>query len=100
MDISKVIYLGKEKENVKKYSLLNSNLISGYKVIWENLEDFDLSSKPETKITTALSAVVHGLDKYTNYSIQVLAYTNAGDGVPSSPLHCLTNEDGEHRKEE
>lgn len=60
------------------------------------MENFDVSNKPETKITTALSVVVHGLDKFTNYSVQVLAFTNAGDGVASSPLHCLTNEDGKY----
>lgn len=52
--------------------------------------------KPSVKITTALSAVVHGLEKFTNYSVQVLAYTNAGDGVLSPPLNCFTKEDGNH----
>ena len=62
--------------------------------MWENLEDFEEMDKPMTKITTALSAVIHGLQKFTNYSVQVLAFTNAGDGVASPPLQCLTNEDG------
>ncbi|XP_068082192.1 cell adhesion molecule Dscam2 [Anabrus simplex] len=68
-------------------------VLKGYKVLWENLEDFESLSKPETKITTALTVVVHGLEKFTNYSIQVLAFTRAGDGVASPPLFCMTEED-------
>lgn len=51
------------------------------------------SPKTETKITTALTVVIHSLEKYTNYSVQVLASTRAGDGIASSPLHCVTEED-------
>ncbi|GLG93649.1 Down syndrome cell adhesion molecule-like protein Dscam2 [Gryllus bimaculatus] len=69
-------------------------ILNGYKVIWENLEDYDSISKPETKITTALTVVVHGLEKFTNYSIQVLAFTRVGDGVSSPSLFCMTEEDG------
>ncbi|KAG8238283.1 hypothetical protein J437_LFUL018191, partial [Ladona fulva] len=68
-------------------------LLKGYKVIWESAEVLEATNKPETKITTALSVVVHGLEKYSNYSIQVLAYTRVGDGVASSPLFCITEED-------
>ncbi|KAK6620098.1 hypothetical protein RUM44_006498 [Polyplax serrata] len=67
--------------------------LKGYKVMWENVEDLETTDKPLTKITTALSVVIHGLDKFTNYSIQVLAYTNAGEGVSSPAVYCLTNED-------
>ena len=37
-----------------------------------------------------------GLDKYTQYLIQVLGYTRIGDGEPSTPAVVVrTNEDGE-----
>lgn len=62
-------------------------------MIWESMDNFAASSKSETKITTALTVVMHGLEKYTNYSVQAVAYTRAGDGVASSPLYCLTEED-------
>lgn len=40
------------------------------------------------------SLELDGLEKYTNYSIQVLAFTNAGDGVRSEQIYVRTKEDG------
>ena len=37
---------------------------------------------------------VFGLEKYTEYEFQVLAFTSAGDGPKSSVLVERTNEDG------
>ena len=37
---------------------------------------------------------VFGLEKYTEYEFQVLAFTSAGDGPKSSVLVKRTNEDG------
>lgn len=73
-------------------SSLNGNL-KNYKVTWENTDALAESTKPEMKITTALTVVIHGLEKYMNYSVQVLASTRAGDGVASLPLYCVTEED-------
>ncbi|XP_018371900.1 PREDICTED: Down syndrome cell adhesion molecule-like protein Dscam2 isoform X2 [Trachymyrmex cornetzi] len=70
-----------------------NGILKGYKVMWENMDAITESVKPEMKITTALTVGLHGLEKYTNYSIQVLAYTRTGDGVASSPLYCVTEED-------
>lgn len=52
----------------------------------------------EYKKTTGLEMKIHGLEKYTNYSIRVLAVTNAGEGIPSPYIHCTTAEDGKKRK--
>lgn len=49
----------------------------------------------DSRKTTAMTIVLTGLLKYTNYSVQVLAYTRAGDGVTSRPIYCHTEEDGE-----
>ena len=38
--------------------------------------------------------VVTGLDKYTEYEFQVLAYTSVGNGPNSSVVVEGTNEDG------
>ena len=47
-------------------------------------------------ITTTRERVeLRGMEKFTNYSVQVLAYTQAGDGVRSSVLYLQTKEDGE-----
>ena len=50
--------------------------------------------------TTREQVELRGLEKFTNYSVQVLAYTQAGDGVRSNVLYIQTREDREytHRK--
>ncbi|XP_043801206.1 Down syndrome cell adhesion molecule-like protein Dscam2 isoform X3 [Apis laboriosa] len=70
-----------------------NGILKSYKVIWENMNALTESPKSETKITSALTVVIHGLEKYTNYSVQVLASTRAGDGIASSSLYCVTEED-------
>nr|XP_050864341.1 cell adhesion molecule Dscam2-like isoform X5 [Vespula vulgaris] len=70
-----------------------NGILKGYKVMWENMDSLTESSKSEMKITTALTVVIHSLEKYTNYSVQALAFTRAGDGVASAPLYCVTEED-------
>ena len=53
----------------------------------------DETSK-DAKITTTSETILHGLKKYTNYSMQVLAFTSGGDGVKSIPITCHTEQDG------
>jgi hypothetical protein len=45
-------------------------------------------------MTKSLTTVLHGLLKYTNYSIQVLAFTHVGEGLRSVKSYCRTKEDG------
>lgn len=52
----------------------------------------------EVKRITTTETYLHGLHKFTNYSIQVLAYTNAGDGKRSLSVYCTTEEDGMYAK--
>ena len=42
-----------------------------------------------------LTKDVTGLDKYTEYEFQVLAFTSVGDGPKSSPKVNTTLQDGE-----
>ena len=42
---------------------------------------------------TTSETILHGLKKYTNYSMQVLAFTSGGDGVKSTPVTCHTEQD-------
>ena len=48
----------------------------------------------DTRKTTALTIVLTSLKRFSNYSIQVLAFTRIGDGVISQPIFCHTEEDG------
>ena len=43
---------------------------------------------------TTFSGVINGLDKYTEYEFQVLAFTSHGDGPESSVVVERTMEDG------
>ena len=49
-----------------------------------------------THSVTSLSRDVRGLDKYTEYEFQVLAFTSEGDGSKSSVLDETTKEDGKN----
>jgi Down syndrome cell adhesion molecule-like protein 1 len=53
---------------------------------------YDDKSK-DYKKTSSSDTVLHGLKKYTNYTIQVLAMTSGGDGVRSIAIHCQTDQD-------
>ena len=44
------------------------------------------------------TVVVTGLDKYTEYEFQVLAFTSVGDGPKSSAEVARTKEDGKKCK--
>lgn len=48
----------------------------------------------DSRKTTAMTIVLTGLMKYTNYSVQVLAFTRVGDGALSRAIYCQTEEDG------
>ncbi|CAL4068056.1 unnamed protein product [Meganyctiphanes norvegica] len=69
-----------------------NGLIQGYRILYRPASEY-LDEEVETKTTAAESTNLFGLDKYTNYSISVLAYTSAGDGMPSKPVYCRTLQD-------
>lgn len=56
--------------------------------------NFADEERKDTKITSSTETHLHGLQKYTNYSLQVLAFTSGGEGVRSQPIHCQTDQDG------
>ncbi|KAL3284947.1 hypothetical protein HHI36_019078 [Cryptolaemus montrouzieri] len=72
-----------------------NGLLQGYKLTYEPVLDDNLrgNDEMETRKTTALTTVITGLRKFTNYSLQVLAYTKVGDGVLTAPAYCQTGED-------
>lgn len=73
-----------------------NGLLQGYKVNFEYTSDQigAMNDDIDSRKTTDLTIVLSGLKKFTNYSIQVLAFTRVGDGVVSKPLYCQTEEDG------
>ncbi|XP_052739496.1 cell adhesion molecule Dscam2 isoform X36 [Bicyclus anynana] len=70
-----------------------NGLIKAYKVIYGPSETWYDEKTKDTKITASSETILHGLKKFTNYSMEVLATTNGGDGVRSVPIHCQTEQD-------
>ncbi|XP_046664820.1 Down syndrome cell adhesion molecule-like protein Dscam2 isoform X1 [Homalodisca vitripennis] len=70
-----------------------NGVIKGYKVVYGPSETWYDENTKDTKITSSSETILHGLKKYTNYSMQVLAFTSGGDGVRSTPIHCQTEQD-------
>uniref|UniRef100_A0A672PG83 DS cell adhesion molecule n=1 Tax=Sinocyclocheilus grahami TaxID=75366 RepID=A0A672PG83_SINGR len=65
-----------------------NGMLLGYRVIyWANLPDGGQAG------TYMQNRPLERLEKYTNYSIQVLAFTRAGDGVRSEQIYTRTKED-------
>lgn len=53
-----------------------------------------MAADVEIKKTPSLDTTLHGLMKYSNYSMRLLAFTHTGEGVQSIPIYCATEEDG------
>ncbi|XP_072155042.1 cell adhesion molecule Dscam1 isoform X22 [Bemisia tabaci] len=70
-----------------------NGVIKGYKIVYGPSDSWYNESTKDTKITSASETILHGLKKFTNYTMQILAYTVGGDGVKSSPIHCQTEQD-------
>uniref|UniRef100_A0A3Q3JCA1 Down syndrome cell adhesion molecule like 1 n=1 Tax=Monopterus albus TaxID=43700 RepID=A0A3Q3JCA1_MONAL len=68
-------------------------VLKGYRVVfWAVFPDGEWGEM-QNITTTKEQVELKGLEKFTNYSIQVLAYTQAGDGVRSNVLYIQTRED-------
>ncbi|XP_065220187.1 cell adhesion molecule Dscam2-like isoform X2 [Planococcus citri] len=71
----------------------NGNL-QGYKIFYKPANpEIGMKTLNSVKKTISLDTSLYNLEKYTNYSVRVLAYTRAGDGVKSPPVYCHTAED-------
>ncbi|XP_026827392.1 Down syndrome cell adhesion molecule-like protein Dscam2 isoform X8 [Ooceraea biroi] len=73
----------------------SNGIIQGYKLNYEPIlaDAWRGVDEIEVRKTSTLTMVLTGLRRYTNYSIQVLAHTRIGDGVPSAMIYCQTEED-------
>ncbi|XP_052744070.1 cell adhesion molecule Dscam2-like isoform X2 [Bicyclus anynana] len=47
----------------------------------------------EVKRVAGVETLLLALRPHMNYTVQALAYTAAGDGVPAHPIHCTTQQD-------
>ncbi|XP_037778108.1 Down syndrome cell adhesion molecule-like protein Dscam2, partial [Penaeus monodon] len=72
---------------------LSNGPVQGYKVYYKRTTNIEGSNAVEVKRTTNLETNLQGLGRFTNYSVRVLAFTSAGDGVMSAPSFCATLQD-------
>ena len=76
-----------------------NGIIIGFKLFYKKRGSAGLATPLTMNNGTALSRDVAGLDIYTEYEFEVLAFTSVGDGPRSSPLVVVrTMKDGKNCK--
>ncbi|XP_053408969.1 cell adhesion molecule DSCAM-like isoform X3 [Mercenaria mercenaria] len=68
-------------------------VLQGYKVLFKPVRKDEDETDSNIKLSRGVDVTLDGLEKFTNYSIEVLAYTRKGEGVRSSPIYVRTLED-------
>ena len=72
-----------------------NGVITGFKLFYKKKSSSGSPIIEHINIGSTLTKVVTGLDEYTEYEFQVLAYTSKGDGPKSNPKSATTKEAGE-----
>ena len=76
-----------------------NGIIIGFKLFYKKRGSAGAATTVTINNGAALSKDVTGLDVYTEYEFEVLAFTSVGDGAKSSPLLVVrTMEDGKNFK--
>ena len=68
--------------------------ITGFKLFYKKKGASEPSTEETINGGSTLTKVVTGLDKYTEYEFEVLAFTSIGDGPKGSVESQRTMEDG------
>ena len=71
-----------------------NGIITGFKLFYWKKGSAGKETKQIVENGTSRSNTLTGLDKYTEYEFQVLAFTSHGDGPKSSVVVERTMEDG------
>ena len=71
-----------------------NGVIAGFKLFYKKKGSAGSQIMVLVNSGSTLTRVVNGLDKYTEYEFQVLAYTSVGDGPNSTVKSERTEEDG------
>lgn len=67
-------------------------VLQGYKVLYKPVRKDEDETDANVKLSRGVDVTLDELEKFTNYSIEVLAYTRKGEGVRSSPIYVRTLE--------
>ena len=71
-----------------------NGIITGFKLLYKKKGSSGSPAQLNINSGSTLTKVVTGLDEYTEYEFQVLAYTSIGDGPKSSKKYERTKEGG------
>ena len=71
-----------------------NGIITGFKLFYKKKGSAGSQIMVPVNSGSTRTRVVSGLDKYTEYEFQVLAYTSVGDGPKSTVKYERTEEDG------
>ena len=72
-------------------------ILRGYRVFYRKSTNLEQKYRNETTEAGAQKLEIKGLDKYTEYELQVVAFTRKGDGVESKRFVVSTDEDGKRK---
>ena len=76
-----------------------NGLIKGYRILYAPYprRDSVLPDQSTARLSTVIgtTTALTNLHKFTNYTVQILAYTGAGEGKFSPAVSCSTEGDGE-----
>lgn len=75
--------------------IARNGIIRGFRLLYKKKDSGGLPAILNIRNGTIHSQVVTGLDKYSEYEFQVVAFTSVGDGPKSSVVVKRTKEDGE-----
>ncbi|XP_075252663.1 cell adhesion molecule DSCAM-like isoform X5 [Convolutriloba macropyga] len=68
-------------------------VLIGYKIHYSEVGSAEGELGRKLVITKQNQVTIDGLTPFTNYSVSVLGYTSAGDGMSSSDVFAMTSED-------
>ena len=71
-----------------------NGIIRGFKMFYKKKGSAGSSTQRKINSISTRTQVVTGLEKYTEYEFQVLAFTSVGDGPNGTLMSVQTNEDG------
>ena len=68
--------------------------ILGYRVFYKESNDTSLTMFVQAVEKNVLELEITDLKYYTNYSVRVCAFSSAGNGLPTTAHHVMTDEYG------
>ncbi|XP_071806322.1 cell adhesion molecule DSCAM-like isoform X2 [Asterias amurensis] len=70
-----------------------NGILQGYRIYYEPVRQDEDESDAQVYETLELTAHIYNLQKFTNYSVEVVAYTRMGEGVRSPIIFVRTQQD-------